>query len=198
MNKKLFSVICGAMVLGSLASASAAGLPIESRDSAAYKEWKAKQEVKVELAINPEALTEGTMHPVETPMWRYSRPKDDLTYKVPVYTAAYKRWKEKVENDLIPVSNPDVYYEGERDINIPKVDRDKMMHKKTEGRLPTGKLGYCTDPVRSMGGDYTDWPVNVEKVEGDWHDLHYSADVNIEPVTAEDVRFDGYHSDVHR
>lgn len=177
MNKKLFSVICSVMVLGSFATADAA-LKMEPRDSQTYQTWKAEQMTNPDLAIMPEDLG-GT-----TPISRYSRPEGDLTNKVKLYAAAYKRWQEKRDKGLLPYNNPDI--KTIKDYTAPK-----------DGVYPTG-TSYCKKIVKSSVGDIIEYPVHNEKVVGDWHELGYAADVYIEPVTAEDVRFDGYYSDIHR
>ena len=173
MNKKLFSVICSVMVLGTFATADAA-LKIEPRNGQTYQTWKAEQQANPDLAILPEEVG-GT-----TPISRYSRPEGDLTNKVKLYAAAYKRWQEKQDKGLLPYKKTIKDYTASKD-----------------GVYPTG-TSYCKEAVKSFAGDTIEYPVHPEKVVGDWHELGYAADVYIEPVTAEDVRFDGYYSDIHR
>ena len=177
MNKKLFSVICSVMVLGAFATADAA-LKIEPRNGQVYQTWKAEQQANPDLAILPDEVG-GT-----TPISRYSRPEGDLTNKVKLYAEAYKRWEQKRDKGLLPYNDPDK--KTIKDYTAPK-----------GGVYPTG-TSYCKEIVKNSVGDIVEYPVHPEKIVDDWHELHYAADVYIEPVTAEDVRLDGYYSDVHR
>ena len=176
--KALVATALSIMVLGAFATANAAHLQIEARNSQAYQTWKAEQMANPDLAIQPEEV--GGV----TPISRFSRPKGDLTNKVKLYAAAYKRWQEKQSKEQLPYNDPDK--KTIKDYTVPK-----------DGVYPTG-TSYPKNVVKSFAGDIIEMPVPPEKVVGDWHELGYAADVYIEPVTAEDVRFDGYHSDVHR
>jgi len=186
MKKSIFTLMCAAILTSTIASAaSAAHLQIESRDSAAYAAWREAQVKKMDQVINPETYYEDTQWEgkIVTPMERYSRPAGDLTYKVPLYANAYHRWVLKELTDPLSVTDPTTYYEGTQWAGTYETPLSRFTVNK-KARKP---INTCYDEN-----------VNIPSVEGDWHELNYYTDINIAPVTAEDVRFDGYYADVHR
>lgn len=185
-KKTVLSILCAVMAVGILSSAAeAAGLKIEARNSPAYHAWRQAQVDKMDQVINPEAYYEDTMYEgkIVTPMSRFSRPAGDLTYQVPIYTTAYNEWVHKRNTDPLAVTDPTTYYEDTQweGIYVTPISRFTANHK-------------ARKPINT---NY-DENVNIDSVEGDWHKLQYYTDINIEPVTAEEVRFDGYYADVHR